>query len=351
VKSEFRKPQKLNPGDKVASVSPSWGGPSKFPQRYQAGVRQLEAEFGLEVVEMPHTLSDADWLYRNPEARAADLMQAFSDPSIKGIIATIGGNDSIRLLPYIDLDVIRDNPKVFMGYSDTAISHMLCFKARLVSFYGPSIMSGFAENGGLFPYMTKSVRRTLFQARPIGTIEPNSDGWTVEILEWGEPANQERKRAFNPCTGWKYLQGEGIRQGHLIGGCIEVLDWLRGTNLWPDLETWQDAILFLETSEDAPPPENVKFMLRAFAALGVLKRISGILFGRPGGSVPLEQFNEYDQVILQVVRDEEGLPDLPIITNMDFGHTDPMFILPYGIRAEIDCEKKQFSILESAVTD
>ena len=123
----------------------------------------------------------------------------------------------------------------------------------------------------------------------------------------------------------------------MLGGCIEVFDWLRGTELWPSLETWQDAILFLETSEDAPPPVNVKYMLRAFAALGILKRLSGLLFGRPGGGVPLEQFEEYDQVILKVVRDEEGLDDLPIITNMDFGHTDPMFVLPYGVQAEIDC--------------
>jgi muramoyltetrapeptide carboxypeptidase LdcA involved in peptidoglycan recycling len=343
------KPPRLNPGDKVATVSPSWGGPSVFPHRYQAGVRQLEAEFGLEVVEMPNTLKDADWLARNPEARGDDLIQAFSDPSIKGIIATIGGDDSIRLLPYVDLNIICNNPKVFMGYSDTTISHMLCTKAGLVSVYGPTIMAGFAENGGLFPYMTKSVQRTLFQTDVIGEIKPNMDGWTVERLEWGEPANKEKKRAFNPCTGWKYLQGKGMHRGHLLGGCIEVLDWLRGTELWPTSEMWQDAILFLETSEEAPPPTNVKYVLRAFAASGVLKRLSGILFGRPGGEFPIERFEEYDQVILQVVCDEEGLENLPIITNMDFGHTDPMFVLPYGVQAEIDCEKQHFSILENAV--
>ena len=138
------KPPRLNPGDKVATISPSWGGPSVFPHRYQAGVRQLEAEFGLEVIEMPNTLKDANWLACNPEARADDLMQAFNDPSIKGIITTIGGDDSIRLLPYVDLSVIHSNPKVFMGYSDATISHMLCFKTGLVSFYSPAIMAGFA---------------------------------------------------------------------------------------------------------------------------------------------------------------------------------------------------------------
>ena len=127
------KPPKLNPGDRVATASLSWGGPSVFPHRYQAGVNQLEAEFGVKVVEIPNALKDADWLSRNPRARADDLMQAFSDPSIKGIIATIGGEDSIRMLPYLDLDVIRANPKIFLGYSDTTISHMVCYKLEIPS--------------------------------------------------------------------------------------------------------------------------------------------------------------------------------------------------------------------------
>ena len=92
-------------------------------------------------------------------------------------------------------------------------------------------------------------------------------------------------------------------------------------------------------------------MLRAFAASGVLKRLSGILFGRPGGDFPIERFEEYDQAILQVVRDEEGLEDLPIITNMDFGHTDPMFVIPYGVQVEIDCIWQRFSIQENAVQE
>ena len=111
------KPQRLQPGDKVASVSLSWGGPGTIPHRYEAGKKQLQDEFGLIVVEMPHTLRDADWLHRNPQARAEDLMAAFSDPAIKGIISTIGGDDSIRLLPYLDLNIIRSNPKIFVTIS------------------------------------------------------------------------------------------------------------------------------------------------------------------------------------------------------------------------------------------
>ena len=128
------KPKKLQAGDRVATVTLSWGGPGTFPHRYEAGKRQLEEEFRLTVVEMDHTLRDDEWLHRNPEARAQDLMEAFADPSIKAIISTIGGDDSIRLLPYLDLGIIRSNPKIYMGYSDTTVTHLACFAAGLVSF-------------------------------------------------------------------------------------------------------------------------------------------------------------------------------------------------------------------------
>lgn len=345
---EMIKPPNLKPGDKIATVSLSWGGPSVFPHRYQTGVKQLQEEFGLQVVEMPNTLKDAGWLARNPQARADDWMQAFADLSIKAVFATIGGEDSIRLLSLIDLNVIRSNPKIFMGYSDTTISHLVCYKARLVSFYGPTIMAEFAENGGMFPYMVDSIRKTLFSSDVIGEVKP-SDGWTVEFLDWGDPANQNIKRKLNPATGWKFLQGKGVHRGHLVGGCIEVLDWARGTEIFP--QDWQNAILFLETSEEAPPPEFVTRTLRVFAAMGILEKLSGLLFGRPGGNISPEKFVDYDRAILQVINEEQGLVDLPIVTHMDFGHTSPMFVLPYGAQAEIDCENQCFSILENAVTD
>ncbi len=91
--------------------------------------------------------------------------------------------------------------------------------------------------------------------------------------------------------------------------------------------------------------------LRSFAAMGILRRLSGILFGRPGGGVPEAGFSRYEDAILGVVNQEEGLSSLPIVTRMDFGHTDPMFVLPYGVLAQIDCDNQRFEILESAVVD
>jgi len=320
-----------------------------FPHRYQAGKRQLEEAFGVQVVEMPHTLSDADWLEKHPKARADDLMQAFSDPTIRGIISTIGGEDSIRLIPYIDMDVIHNNPKVFMGYSDTTISHFICHKAGLASFYGPAIMAGFGENGGLLSYMKDSVKRSLFSTEPVGEIRGNKQGWTVEHLDWAQPELQNQKRKLNPAEEWKFLQGSGKHIGRLIGGCIEVLDWLRGTELWPEQNIWKNSILFLETSEEGIPPVAVERILRSFAATGVLKEINGLLFGRPGGQISQDSFSDYEESILKIIQNEVGLLDIPIVTRMDFGHTDPIMVLPYGALCEIDCDNQRIVLPENAV--
>lgn len=358
------KPRRLHPGDTVAALTLSWGGPGAFPHRYEAGKRQFEAEFGVRVVETRHAMREPAWIARNPQARADDLVEAFADASIDGIIATIGGDDAIRLLPLVDRSVIRAHPKVFLGYSDTTIAHLLCFQAGLVSFYGPSFMAGFAENGGMFPYMVDAVRRTLFSAAPVGIIAPNREGWTVERLDWANPDNQRRKRALTASTDagdgaggdiveggtWRFLQGSGVAEGHLIGGCLEVLSWARGTSIWPDAAAFDRAILFLETSEEAPPPIAVVRELRIFAAMGILQRLAGLIVGRPGGDVPVAAFDDYDRAILQVIAEEQGLTHLPIVTRMDFGHTDPMFVLPCGVTARIDSDRRQFAIIEPAVT-
>ena len=346
----MKKPLKLKPGGRVAAISLSWGGPGTFPHRYQAGKDQFEREFGLQVIETKHASRSSEWIAKNPKARADDLMDAFSDPTLDGIISTIGGSDSVRILPYIDLDVIRDNPKVFMGYSDTTITHMACFKAGLVSFYGPAFMAGFAENGGMFPYMVDSVRRTLFDAAPIGVIAPNQAGWTVEQLGWNDPGNQGRSRTLNPSTGWRVLQGSGTASGHLMGGCLEVLEFLKGTDWWPKPECWDNAILFLETSEEAPSPALVKRWLRNYGSQGILNRVAGLLIGRPGASnLPVKDFDQYDDVVHEILTGELGLASLPVITRMDFGHTDPMFVLPYGVKATMDCQLCTLAIDESAV--
>ncbi|MBQ0819041.1 MULTISPECIES: S66 family peptidase [Microvirga] len=343
------KPQALQAGDRVAIVSTSWGGPAIFPHRYEAGKKVLSEVFGLRPVEMPHTLRDAAWLDRYPQARAEDIHAAFADSSIKGVIASIGGDDAIRLIPHIDLNVIADNPKVFLGYSDPTILHFGCLKAGLSSFYGPTIMAGFAENGGMHAYAENALRKAIFQTDPIGAIEPNPEGWTVEHLPWKDPENQSRRRRMTPSTGPRTLQGTGIAQGHLIGGCAEVLEMLKGSDWWPPLDYWNRAILFYETSEEAPPATLVLRWLRNLVAQGILPRLSGIVLGRPGGQTNEVYRREQEEAVLRALA-EAGMQHLPVLAECDFGHTDPMATLPYGATAEIDCRRAQLTIPEPGVT-
>ncbi|MBV8298858.1 MAG: LD-carboxypeptidase [Candidatus Eremiobacteraeota bacterium] len=342
------KPPRLRRGDRVAVVSQSWGGPGAHPARYALGRRALEETFGLEVVEMPHALADPEWLARNPQARAADLETAFADPAVRAVIASIGGEDSVRVLPHLDIGAIARNPKIFLGYSDATSIHLACFKAGLSSFYGPTVMAGFAENGGMFDYCADSVRRTLFSTEPVGTIAPNRGGWTAEFLDWADPSLNDRTRALNPSTGPRVLQGHGVARGPLLGGCADVLEMLKGTPWWPPLEAWRGAILFYETSEDAPGPASVLRWLRNFAAQGILQVLAGMLFGRPGGDMPPERHADYDAAVVHAL-DEAGLVDLPVLAGLDFGHTDPIFTLPYGAVAEIDCGAATLTIAESGV--
>jgi len=339
------KPRPLHPGDRVAAISLSRGWPGVYPAAYRDGKRQLEEAFGIQVIESRHALADTDWLAAHPEARAADLMEVLKDPSIQGIISTIGGDDSIRMLPFLDLSVIRENPKIFLGYSDTTISHFAFLKAGVTSFYGPSIMGGFDENSGLLSYTAESVRQVLFGSIAPEPISPNTEGWTCAPFAWEDEKRNQKPRQLQPCSGWQWLQGRGQHRGHLIGGCLEAVDWLRGTPVWPELSVWRNSILFLEISEDEPSPTAVVLMLRALAATGALREARGVLFGRPFGDPA--KFEAYDHAFLQVLG-ELGLSSLPLVTRMDFGHTDPKFIVPYGIEAEIDCERQQLRFLESA---
>lgn len=343
-------PKKLSPGDKVAVISASWGAPGAYPYRYEVGKQRLESVFGLKVIEMPHALKDPDWIYRNPKARAEDLMQAFSDPTIKAIFSSIGGDDAIRLLPYIDFEIIRKNPKIVLGYSDSTVLHFICLKAGIASFYGTAVMTGFAENVQMHDYTISAIKQSFFSTVKIGKIPEACEGWTKEYLDWQRPSNQAIQRKLEPAIKWEFIGcTEKIVQGRLLGGCIEVLQFINATEIWPSLDVWNGCILFLETSEEGVAPLFLKRFLRNLAAQGILAKIAGILFSKPGGpNVMASQFNEYGKVILEVF-DEYDLPPIPVVVNMDFGHSDPVWVMPYSCLAEINPIEKTVSLLEGMV--
>ena len=203
------KPKKLKKGDKVAIVSLSSGlaGEEIFRHRYELGKKRLE-QLGFNVVTMRNALKGIEYLYNHPEKRAEDFMEAILDKDIKGIICNIGGDDTIRLLPYIDFEAIANNPKVFMGYSDTTINHFIMQKAGVVSYYGPAVMTDFAENNNMHTYTLKYINEVLLENREDIVIK-SSDKWTSEYLDWAIEENDNISRKMNEEKyGYEVLKGK-----------------------------------------------------------------------------------------------------------------------------------------------
>lgn len=344
------KPTKLHPGDTVAIVSLSSGtaGDDLFKHRYELGKKRLEEVFGLKTVTMPNALKGSEYLSKHPEARAKDFMDALKDKNIKGIICNIGGVDTIRLLPYIDFDIIKNNPKVFMGYSDTTVNHFMMYKAGVTSYYGPSVMCEFAENYEMHDYTKKYVNEILFKNKEGITIQSSSK-WTSEFLDWCDKKNDSKKRKMNlEEYGYEVLQGTGVFKGELLGGCFDVFPMFIGTEIWPKKEEWKNKILFLETSEDEVSPDYIEYYLRNLIAQGVISEINGIIVGKPQNET---YYEEYKKIYKTMISEEANRPELPILYNVNIGHTAPMCIFPIGQKIKVDLEKKEIVFLEKPMSD
>ena len=339
-------PPALRPGDTVAVISLSAGLAALLPHRYAIGKQQLAETFGLTVIDTPHATRDPSWLRDNPQARAADLHWALENPEVRGIVSAVGGDDSIRILPHLDLDLIAANPKVFTGYSDTTMTHLAFAKAGVGSFYGMAVLTTAAENGGIHPYSSEAFSKTVMSSDPVGALAPPE--WTEEFLDWANLALQQRPRRWVPNAGWQWRQGESAVQGHLMGGCLETLAMAIGTDVWPAVETFEGAVLHLEISEERPPIAQVRYWLRNFAAAGIVERLAGLLFSRPQEYTLRDTFALYDAIEAELAL--AGRPDLPFVANLDFGHTAPMGLLPLGRQVRIDPDARTISIPEPAVT-
>ncbi len=333
------KPPPLQPGDALGIISPSWGGAGAFPHRTALGIKQLH-EFGFSVKVGTHALNQRGFVSDTPENRVADLHTMFADPEVKAIIAAIGGDHACHLLPLLDLDLIRDNPTILVGYSDITVLNVALWQAiGLVTFNGPMLLTDFAEQPEMYTYTAEYFLRVTGLSTPSEPIVP-AGWWTEEFLDWELRQDLTRHRDLNPSEGWTWLK-DGDTEGVLIGGCLESLDHLRGTRFWPD---WTDAIFFFELSEESPSPARVDSLLMDYENMGVLEKLQGMLVGRPYHYSP-----EKKEDLRQVILDRTAAYDFPIVTDMDFGHTAPQFTLPIGCRARLNSATQEFQILQAAV--
>lgn len=342
------KPQKLKKGDKIAIVSLSWGGlgDKYLIHKYYIAKERLQNDFGLEVITMPNALKGSEFVYNHPELRAKDLMDAFKDKTIKGIFCAIGGDDSIRLLPYIDYDVIKNNPKVFMGYSDTTISHFMLNKADVVSYYGPSVMCEFGEYVKMFDYTKEAIENILFKNTENYYVK-SSEYWSNEHVSWKEENIHIQKKLIKEEHGYEVLSGKGKIEGQLLGGCIDVFPMILETEIWPKADEWKNKILLIETSEEKMTPNYLLYYLRNLGAQGILNNINGIIVGKPQDET---YYEEYKTIYLKVLKEFE-CEELPIIYNVNIGHAFGTGLLPLGINYEVNLDAKTIRFLESATLD
>ena len=342
------KPQHLKKGDIVAIVSLSSGmlGEPWAIHKLDIAKNRLENDFGLKVKVMPNALKGMAYLYDHPEARAQDLMDAFKDKEVKAIFTAIGGDDTIRLLPYIDFQAIHDNPKIFTGFSDTTTNHFMMHKAGVISYYGASIMNNFAEYIKINDYTKNAIIDTLFEPKdnleikssPICSYDPDKVWWKPENV------NVARKY-YKDGHGYEVLQGSGKVQGELLGGCADVFVELMGTELWPSKEEWRGKILCIETSEENMPDLYLEWLLRGLQAQGIFDVINGIMVGKPAFK---EAYEPYKEVYKKIIGKEAKKPNLPIIYNVNFGHAEPIGVFALGCKYEIDCDNKKITLLEKA---
>lgn len=343
--------KKLRKGDKVAIVSLSSGmlGEAFCSHNIEIGVKRLR-EYGLEPSFMPNSLKGIEYLKANPKARAKDLKDAFMDDSIAGIICAIGGDDTYRLLPYLledeeFIDAVHKSPKLFTGFSDTTINHLMFYKLGLSTYYGPNFICDLAEiSDEMLPYSKKAFE-SYIEGNEYREIT-SSEIWYQERTDFSKEAVGTERISHREEHGFELLQGKECFEGRLLGGCLESLyDILTTTRyedekavcekygLFPDIEEWKEKILFIETCEENPVPEQFEKEIDILKEKGVFDVVSGVLVGKPQDEA---YYDEYKNILVKVVNN----PDLPIVYNVNFGHATPRCTLQYGAMVRVDMKRK-----------
>lgn len=334
----------LKPGDRVAIVSPSGGLPEIFPGPYELGLRRLRDDFGLDPVEYPTTRT----LKSSPQARAADLHAAWSDPSIRAVIASIGGDDQITVLKHLDPEVFRADPKPFFGYSDNTNLLNFLYSLGLPGFHGGSVMVQFGRGGAMHPDTERSLRAALFTGGDFDLTPATS--WTDVDHDWADPVNLETEPPLFPGTGWTWSGSRAV-SGKLWGGCLEILDWQLAANRWMLPTESYGGVLFLETSEELPSAEQVYRTLRNLGERGLLERFDAVLWARPKSTSLFQKLTPEESVAYitgQYLAVDRALaeynPDAVLVKGLDIGHTDPMQVLPYGGQVRIDPAAERITV-------
>ncbi|HOX30656.1 MAG TPA: LD-carboxypeptidase [Candidatus Paceibacterota bacterium] len=334
-------PDRLKKGDTIAFISPSAGLAPFAMHRIERAASFFEAE-GFIVKSAKNALKNAGYVSSSARERAADINEAFADQKVKCVMATIGGNHSNQVLPFIDWDIIKNNPKIFIGYSDITVLHQaILSQTGMQTYYGPCVMTQFGENPRVFDYTWDYFKRVLSaeSAEEEISVRPSDFFCEETSLDWFKKEDLSRPRKTDKNNGWIWWRS-GKAAGRIAGGCVPSINHLLGTKYWNDPK---GSIFFIDIPEGASLDKGLAVSeadsyLADLANAGVFNSIAGLIVGRPY-RYSLKETEKLKEIILGYTQGG----DYPVLANANIGHVDPIITLPYGANALLDSAAGQLN--------
>ena len=340
---ELIHPPKARPGDRVAVLSPAFAAPGEAPEVHEQAMRRLTELTGLVPVEYPTTRE----LGASARARAADVNAAFRDPGIRAVMTTIGGDDQITVVPHLDGDAVRADPKPFLGHSDNTNLLSWLWTQGVAGFYGGSTQVHLGPGPAVDTCHAASLRAALLTGERLELTEP---GESEDFGRgWGDPEALTRYGDREPTEPWVWSGPRRSVTGPTWGGCVEVVQWVLTAGRFPqDPAVLAGGVLLLETSEEVMPAREFGYVLRSLGERGLLEAVDAVLVARPPASerdrMPdaaaraAHRRNQRETAIEVIDRYNPGAV---ICVGVPFGHTRPQWIVPYGGSVTVDGEAQR----------
>lgn len=331
-------PRKARPGDRIAIVSPSFAAAGAFPAVHEQAMRRLTEVTGLVPVEYPTTRQ----VGASPAARAADLNAAFADPQIRAVLAVLGGEDQITVIPHLDAGRVRADPKPFLGTSDSTNLHHWLWSHGVASFYGGSSQVHLGPGPAVDDIHARSLRAALLTG---GRLEITDPGESEDVgVDWADPRALESYGEREPTEPWTWHGPARSVTGPTWGGCLEVIEWILTAGRFPyPPEVLRGGVLLIETSEELLPARDVGWIVRALGERGILGAVDAVLVGRPPVSDLTRRPPAAERARLRAEQRDRVVkvvshyhPDAVICVGIPFGHTRPQWILPHGGAVTVD---------------
>jgi muramoyltetrapeptide carboxypeptidase LdcA involved in peptidoglycan recycling len=336
-------PAKVSPGDRVAVLSPAFAAPAVGPEVHEQALTRIREVLGLEPVEYPTTRR----LGATAEERAADVNAAFADPGIRAVLATIGGDDQITVIPHLDADLLRADPKPFLGYSDNTNLLSWLWTHGVAAFHGGSTQVHIGPGPGLDDIHLRSLRAALFDGGRLEITEPGeSEDYGVR---WEDPGALTSYGEREPTGPWTWAGPERVVTGSTWGGCIEIIQWVLTAGRFPaDPSVLDGGVLLLETSEELIPALEFGRITRSLGERGLLAAVDAVVVARPAASAHEHRPDAARRAAHRAAQRDVAVemigrynPSAVVVVGVPFGHTRPQWVLPYGGTMTVDSREQK----------